>query len=603
MNLLEVPSPKYLKISLIVLILLTILSYLPIKDNDFVNWDDPKYLTENNYVKNFKLPELFTKPTVGNFHPLTMLSLATEYWIFGPKAQAFHFISLLLHLINTVLVIFLIWKLFPLNYYIALLTGALFALHPQHVESVAWLAERKDVLSTLFFLLSLLSYLKYLKLREVKLELPYWRLRQYWYCLGLFLLALFSKPMVVTLPFILLLLDYKTLRKFSRSILTEKILFFLLSLVFGIINLNMQVHGFLIKEKVYNIFEIFLAFINSMAFYLFKSLIPIKLSVIYQKNAVSISILEYLISSLILTLIIISIIYFKKYRRALIFGFLFFFISILPVSGIFPFSREQLFADRYFYIPSIGLFFTYLLIFHALLGLSTKYQNGLKYLFSVSLVLYIAYYSIFSYKRTATWKNTETLFNDVIKKYPNTSAAHFNLAKHLSDRGLIKESIDSYLRCIKIDPRHAVAHYNLGNMYYRLKQMKNAISKFKDALNINPLYIEAMTNMGVAYLKMKEYENAMAALKKALLIDPTNIVALHNLGICYAIKKQYKLAIEMFEKIISIDPNDSLVHYQLSLLYKDIGKPNKAKAELYKHLKINPNSELSIDFKTYKIND
>jgi len=212
-------------VGIVIFLLVTVTVYFPSLQNDFVNYDDPFYVTENNAVIDFDVIDLISRSFARNYHPLTMLSFAVEYALFGEAPWIHHLTNLLLHLGNSLLVLYLFWKLFPVSRAVGILGGVLFAVHPLHVESVAWISERKDVLSTFFFILSLIFYLKYLDHGSSSPTSGRMNRKNYIGSLLCFLLALFSKSMVVSLPIVLLLFDLKYGRKRIASILFEKIPF------------------------------------------------------------------------------------------------------------------------------------------------------------------------------------------------------------------------------------------------------------------------------------------------------------------------------------------------------------------------------------------
>jgi len=333
----------YLGMSAILLI--TFLVYLPALHNNLLNWDDNAYITDNLLIRTINLKDIFSRFVMGNYHPLTILVLAVEYKLFGLDAVGYHAVNISLHLINTMLVCYTVLLLSD-KIIIALVAALLFGVHPLHVESVAWAAELKDLLYTLFFLASYIFYLKYIKIRQTKFL---------FIALLLFLLSLLSKAMAASLPAVLLLTDYFKGRKINVKVILEKVPFLLLAGILGIVAVFAQ------KGAIQDI-DIF-TFPQRMVFacygfvsYLFKTVLPVNLSAYYPYPIKSGSNIPVFFYSYLLLFIIFSFIVFHslKHTKKLFFGIAFFAITVFLVLQLLPVGNAIM-ADRYSYIPTIGI--------------------------------------------------------------------------------------------------------------------------------------------------------------------------------------------------------------------------------------------------------
>ena len=410
--------------SIIFVAVLTFFSFSSTLDSEFTNWDDQKYVTENHVIKEIswdRLKTIFTDfYTEAYSQPLVILSFAIEYYFFKLNPFIYHLTNLILHTLSSVLVFCLVF-IFSRKISISLITALFFGIHPLHVESVAWVSERKDVLSIFFFLQSLIFYLLHKE-----------RNKWFYYYLSVFVLvlSLFSKAMGVTLPFILLLFDYLSGRRFDRKALLEKVPFFAVSGLFVVMNLYIFYSaGAIISTKVFSHYDNVLIACRSLVFYLIKVLLPINLSAFYPyPTEISIFQPDFFLSLVVLIILVALVWYSRKYTRKIIFGSLFFLLTILPVIKLVPFGGGgAAMADRYMYIPSIGLFYVAGVAFYKAFQWDDVSLGSVRKLTVLLLCLVVLFFSFLSYKRGDVWQKSETLWLNVIKNYPDVSLAHNNL--------------------------------------------------------------------------------------------------------------------------------------------------------------------------------
>ncbi|MBF0103846.1 MAG: tetratricopeptide repeat protein [Deltaproteobacteria bacterium] len=487
---------------LFVLFVATSAAYLPAINNDFTNWDDPTYVTANPLIQSLSLKNMrdcFTGFVMGNYHPLTTLSLALDYRIGGLNPRQYHLTNLILHLLNTGLVFFLIFLLFNRNLNIVVVVSLLFGLHTIHVESVAWVTERKDVLYALFYLLSLIFYVQYLAGR-----------RFLFFCLSLacFTLSLLSKGQAVTLAAVLFLIDYHwNGSSLSRRRVCKKIPFVVIAIFFGVVSLmGSRSSGAISVTNQNNFFEQVAFACFGLWGYFIKLLLPLNLSAFYpypdRVNGhipwlfwCSLWVLPALAATLVLT---------RKRAPQIFFGLVFFLINIALMLQIFPVGNVIM-ADRFAYIPSIGFFIV------AASGLETLALRGLRHRY-VSRVLFVAYLlmlAVLTFHRCDIWKDSLTLWDDTINKHPNSFFV-FNLrglAKAIEKdfRGAIKD----YDRAIELNPGVLETYYNRGNARLKAGDDAGAISDFETVLKLKPDYSDAAVNMAYVLMRQRRYNEAI----------------------------------------------------------------------------------------------
>ena len=493
------------------LILSTLLVFWQVRNFDFVNYDDADYVYENPHVlssltlQNIKWA--FTTGHVANWHPLTWLSLMLDCQLFGKNPGWMHLMNLILHLANILLLFAVLRNMTGVIWQSAFVAAA-FALHPMHVESVAWIAERKDVLSSLFFLLTLAAYESYVRRRN-----PF----RYLLTLLLFALGLMSKPMLVTLPFVLLLVDYWPLNRFLNSkfsilnSIVEKVPFLFLAAVSSVITFFVQMRGsslapvniLPLKARIDNAFL-------SYARYIGKLFVPQNLAVFYPPDVRTIRSWQAVMSVLLLMVITILVIRFARNRRYLPVGWFWFVGTLVPVIGLVQVGR-QAFADRYTYIPYIGLF---IMLAWGLPELLSKLPQR-KIVLALSMVIVLTPLGICTYQQVSYWYNSFTLFSHAIEVTKNNYIAYFSLGCAYGELGRGKDEIEAYKQTLKIEPDYADAHFNLGIAYANLGRYQDAIDSYKQAVKIKPDFVDAHYNLGFTCL---------AAGDKALALEEYKIL-------------------------------------------------------------------------------
>jgi protein O-mannosyl-transferase len=427
---------------LLIAVGLTFLVYIPSLFNGFTNWDDNGYVTTNPLLWNLNaegLIKLLSEPVMGNFHPLTMLTYALEYKLAGLKPFLYHLTNLVLHLLNTWLVYRLVMMLSG-KVVVAFITAVLFGIHPMHVESVAWISERKDVLYALFFLLSLIMYVHYVRRNLAVKYLVF--------SILFFILSCFSKGQAVSLAVLLFALDYWLKRELGLRLVIEKIPYFAVALVFGIIAVSIQhSFGYMTAINMYSFTDrIFFAF-YALVLYLGKLILPVNLSCFYpfpQKK----DLLMYVSPAIMLAA---AFLIWRTYKstRLWVFGFSFFLITIFLLLQLVPVGGAVI-SERYTYIPYIGLFFIAGSLADSILQRRAKSARALAVLFTVILISY----SAASVARIRVWKDSITLWSDALKKDNMVAVSYNNRASAYKDLKENEKALADYTKALQLNPNY-----------------------------------------------------------------------------------------------------------------------------------------------------
>ena len=502
--------------------------------NDFVNYDDPVYLTENPHIQDGltwkNVQWAFTTHYANFWHPLTWLSHLVDIKLFGFKPAGHHFVSIFLHAINGGL-LFLVLRRFTGALWRSAIVAAMFALHPLHVESVVWASERKDLLSTLFWLMTMLSYGKYVELKAQKTSAT----KLYLVTLILFALGLMAKPMLVTLPFVLLLVDVWPLRRidFGKGsasagfikLFVEKLPFFALAAGASALAFwSQQAGGALSSTEQFPLgTRIVNAFVSYLT-YVVKVFVPVNLAVPYPYES---SPAAWKISLAVTFVVGMSVLAFAQVRSRgyLLTGWFWFVGTLVPVIGIVQIGSFAM-ADRFTYVPLIGLFCMIVWGINELLGKIPQGRTVLSLGAAASLVTCIALTS----RQIAYWRNTETLFSHSVQVTKKNYMAEYNLAKRLTELGRIDEAIAHYEVTLAINPNSFEAHNNVAGIYIGLGQIDKAISHLAEGVKLQPENAELQYNLGFALGAVGRLDEAIEHYRAAVRAKPDHIGALHNLA-------------------------------------------------------------------------
>ncbi len=550
-------SPSLKAIAFSVIVIATLSVYLPVKGYEFVVYDDSTYVSNNFRVQNGLTLEnvlwSFTALEASNWHPLTWISHMTDIQLFGLNPGCHHLTSVFLHLLNTFLLFFWL-NMFTGEFWKSSFVAALFAIHPLHVESVAWIAERKDVLSTFFCLLSLLTY-SYYCLRN--------HCRHYLLSLLFFICALMAKPMVVTLPFVFLLLDYWPLKRFPdlfskifqshdkrilRHLLMEKIPFFILASLSCWITLTAQ-HRTVASVELFPLIPRLANSIISYTEYLSKTLFPFPLAVLYPYPRTI-----YLLKVILCIGVILSISFLvaRRIRNKpwLVVGWLWYLGTLAPVIGLVQVGVQG-YADRYTYIPLIGLF---IMIAWQIpeMTRSWKYKS---ICLSASAGGILCVLWVFTFFQIRHWQNSFTLFEHTLKSTSENYVAHNNLGFSLAEKGNYNQAIVHYREAIRILPSFSYSLENLGFILYKQGNYEEATHYYQRAINFNSNSERSYYMLGNIYFEQKQINNAIVHYAKAIKIRQDYVEAMTNLAISLTFIGKSDESLALFKEAIRINPD------------------------------------------------
>jgi len=580
------------------LTLLILLIYWDTQFFDFINYDDPTYITDNYYVKVgltwqgliWALQDIHT----GYWHPVTWLSHMLDYQLFGARSGGHHWTSLLLHIVNTLLLFHVLaittgerWK--------SAFAAALFAVHPLNVESVAWISERKNVLSAFFWLATTWAYVVYVKQPSFS---------RYLAVFFLFLMGLLTKPMLVTLPCVLLLMDVWPLKRYHsndgigktnlldkvawRRLLIEKAPLFFLSVVISALTLLAVSHEQgLPSLDVIPPVNRFAHALVSYVVYLGKFVWPTNLSVFYPHPIVT-PIWQAIVAGLFLLLTSWFCLWKWQQRPFLITGWLWFLGVLFPVIGIVQ-AGHQAFADRYVYLPYIGL---YIITAWGVPVAFARFKYR-KTLLKITAVFILLAFASCAWLQLRFWQNSIYLFERAISVTSRNWVAHNNLGEALLKEGRISDAIHHFQAVLKIRPDYKYAHNNLGLAFTSKGRTSEAETFYLEALRYSPNFAEAHNNIGVALSKQGRYKEAVQSIQKALYYRPVYPEALNNLGFIMAMQNRFNDAIVLFNQALRLKPDyaDALINAGSALA--QLGRTDEAIKSFQQALQIVPDDAMA----------
>ena len=594
--------------------------YWPVLRHEFINYDDPAYVTDNLRVQagltQAGIVWAFTRLHGDRtyWHPVTWLSHMVDCQLFGLNAGAHHLINVLFHAINVVVLFGVLRRLTGATGRSAIV-AALFALHPLQVDTVAWVAERKNLLSAFFLLLTVWAYAQYARVQNLKSKVqsqesaaaspehttrntqhasPFWLRTPIFYLLSLcfFALGLMSKPAVVTLPFVLLLLDYWPLQRFHCSalkrLLLEKVPFFILAAALSAITLLAhQRLGSLASLAQMPLTGRSANALVSYARYLQKVFWPQDLAVFYPYPAAWP--MEVLAFAVLLMLGVSAVVVWRWRSQPYgVVGWCWFVGTLVPTIGLVSAGAQSM-ADRFVYVPLIGLGLMLVWGGASLLAQAAHPRVTSSVLTAVMLGACL----VATRQQLRHWQDSATLFTHALAVTEGNYVAHDCLGDVLYHQGRVGEAIAHFQTVLEIRPDYAETHVNLGAALRQQGQLGNAMAHFRKALEIRPDYAEAHNNLGAALRRQGQLQNAVTHLRKALAIQPELFEAHGNLGIALFESGQADEAIAHFMKALELRPGDAFARYNLGHALLETGRVNEAINHFQKALAIRPDHALA----------
>jgi tetratricopeptide (TPR) repeat protein len=632
------PHRRWKIIACLFLVLATLTVYGDLRNHHFINFDDDVYVTDNPPVQGgLSLTGsvwAFTTLHAGLWIPLTWLSYMVDGQLFGLHPGGYLLTNLLFHIANTLLLFFWLLRttgaLGP-----SFLVAALFALHPLHVESVAWATERKDVLSTLFWLLTMWAYIWYV-------ESP--GFRRYLLILVCFSLGLMAKPMLVTLPFALLLLDYWPLGRWPQKspgsakeqspvsakkkspvsakkkslasakkkslasaknsraqkpepgvplkrLIWEKAPLLALVVIFSVVTIHAQKEVGAIVQLAYIPFPSRLAnALVAYVTYMVRTIYPSGLAVFYPYSRDALPLWQVLGASLTLSFVSLLTIRQTSRHPYLLVGWLWYLGTLVPVIGLVQ-AGEQALADRFTYVPHIGLF---IMVAYGMADLAARWRTP-RFLLPVGAGMVLTALMICTWLQVGHWRNSASLFAHTLQVTRNNYLAHNSLGIALLAQGEVDQAITQCEEALRLRPNYAKAHYNLGNALFSRGEVNQALAHYEEALQLQPNYDKAQNSLGFALLSQGRVDQAVAHFEKSLSIRPDSPAVQNNLGLALLSQGKVDQAVAHFEKSLNIQPNSPEVHNNLALALLSQDKVDQAMVHYQEAIRLNPNYPEALD--------
>ncbi len=543
------PSPQKKKKTayffLPAILLLTSLAYSGSLKNGFLAWDDLDFVVNNVYIQHLSFANLtrfFTTAQLYMYNPLMLLSFSIDYMIAGSNPAMFHFTNLFLHLCNIVLTFYFIRQLTHRND-VGLLTALFFAINPVNVDTTAWISTRGNLLFTVFYLISLILYLVYLKNRKTSYLVG---------SMAAFILSCFSKSMAVTLPLVLLVLDFYLNRKITLRDILQKIPFFIIALIFGMLAMYFRSDAeAAVLPTQYSFFDRIFMFTYSVLIFLIKLLAPLNLSAIGDyplKTGGFLPVLYYL-SPLILAVIVFLINRLSK-NKLFIFSALAFFLVTISLN-LLPLLEDSYLASRYAYLPSIGagLAVSFLI---TEFSKSSFYLKSHKIIISMGVIIVLSF-SFLTWQRVHVWESTLTVFDDILKKKPNNIFAYNSRGIAKYEMQDVAGSISDYSKAIEINPKYHAAYYNRAISLFETSQIQAALNDYNKAIELNPSFAKALNGRATLYMEsLNNLPAAISDLSKAIALNPEFAQAYYNRGIAFAKMNDFDKACQDWQKVQSL---------------------------------------------------
>ncbi|MBP9014239.1 MAG: tetratricopeptide repeat protein [Smithella sp.] len=565
---------KYNYHIIIFLIVTSVIAFSPVAANEFINFDDNGYITENVRVQQGitlqNVQWALTTTYFSYWHPLTWLSHMLDWHLFGANASGHHLMSLFLH-IGSVIFLFLFLYKTTNHIWPAAFAAALFSLHPLRVESVAWASERKDVLNLFFTVLCFYAYAFYADEKKVS---------RYVLCMLFFVLAVMSKPMAVTLPFVLLLLDYWPLNRWGNpyhentkngfssviKLIGEKIPFFCLSLAAsaGAIWAQSKEGTVASLDNVPFIIRTSNAIVAYVS-YLGKLLWPVNLAVFYPYEYV-LPPWKILFSAAVILVITLIVMYYIRKKPFLFVGWYIYLGTLVPVIGLVQVGSQAM-ADRYTYVPSLGI--TFVLAW----GIPSIIENQKlrKRFLAPVAVIFLSLLMLLTWQQCHYWKNSVTVFIHAISVTKNNALAHNQLGLAFYEQGRDREALYHFDKTILLQPAQDSAYNNRGAIYLKYGRTEQALQDFNKTLAVNPHYVKAYNNRANLYIQERQYRLAMEDLNEAIRLQPDYVLAYFNRGLLSAGLGDYQKAIHDFDSVTMLNANHVYAYHNRASLYFNMG--------------------------------
>ena len=590
-------SPGGGRLSYVVGILIaccTLLVYSQALDHQFLSFDDDVYVTANQHIREgFTGNSIYwalTSLTGGNWHPLTWFSHIIDYKLYGLNPAGHHATNIVVHTASSLLLLVFLTRTTG-SIWQSSFVAAVFALHPLHVESVAWIAERKDVLCAFFWFASLIFYSRYSERGSTT---------AYAAALSMYALALMSKPMAVSLPVVMLALDHWPLKRFEfagdgvskcivwkrvTGLIVEKLPFLALAFLSSIVTIYAQQQAGAVGQLQY--LPLTLRFENALVSYvsyLLKTLWPVGLAVLYPFPR-SIPVWQVLGSLVVISLFLLLVLRTVLTHRYLATGWLWYLVTLLPVIGIIQVGSQAM-ADRYMYLPLTGLLI--------MVAWGAPYLSGescSRRVFCCGAgILLVAGYAVMTWHQLALWRNSVQLYRQTLAVTEENHLVHYNLGIEYQKQGLLDEAAEEYKKALLIQTDSIKTLTNLGLVYAARGDMRDAITTFLHIQRIDPEYAPARNNLGVVLSRMGDYDAAITEFREVLRINANDPEAHYNLGLIFTAQGKPDSAIVEYQASLAVNPENDKAHNNLGIVFVMKDDLDSAIGEFERALRINPDN-------------
>jgi Tfp pilus assembly protein PilF len=580
------------------LLLSVILVYCQVSHHQFINFDDEDYVYKNPYVmQGFSASSIYWSLTTmhsSNWHPLTWMSHILDVQLFGMNPAGHHLMNVAFHAANSIL-LFLVFCRLSGALWRSFVLAALFALHPLHVESVAWIAERKDVLSTFFGFLTIYFYSGYVKQRNFK---------SYLSVQISLVLSLLAKPMLVTLPIILLLIDYWPLERFIKStgtcdlnndsarlpfvrLLQEKLPLFILVSISSIVTLYAQYMGgsvssFIESSLSQRIANALVVYIK----YLGKTFWPIDLALVYDFPE-TLPLWQPIASGIILVLITLIAVMGRKQRPYLYIGWFWYLFTLVPVIGIVRIGAQAM-ADRYTYVPLVGIF---IIVVWGFVDITSELINRSLIRIATAFIILLLC-SIITWRQISLWTDNFTLYNHTLSITRNNWVIQNNIGVALFDAERLEEALYHFEEAIKINPYYIDGYLNMESCLSKMGRTDKSIVILRNAIELGVQEASIYTRLAHNLLKKEQTGAAIELLRKAININPSKIEIYCELGFLYGAQGMTEEAVEVFKKGVVVDSGNIDCRYNLGVELYKLGRCDEAASQFHEVLRLNSDKEI-----------
>lgn len=555
-------------------VLITLVLYWPSFQFDFVNYDDQVYVINNSFISSPNISNLLDGSGTGNFHPMTMISLWLDNELGSGESSIFHIGNVIWHILNSVLVFFFVGRIFPDRKGVPFFVAILFAIHPMHIESVAWISSRKDLVYTFFYLTALIAYFDFLKTNKTKYLII---------TIGVGIISLLSKPAAITLPVALVLLQFLEFGQIKIKEILPLVPLFIGSIIIGLLTIQLQSNDAINDLETYSIIERLGFAFYGLFFYTLQSIFPVGLTAMHPyPTADDMLSWKFLISMFTgIALILIAVLGMRKDKK-IGFGILFYMLNLVLMLQLVSIGRAIV-AERYSYLSYLGLFIVIVVLLESIPLIQKKKSS----FYILSLILGSLLFMT-SIKQIKVWKNSKLLWTKSIEENPQDWYGYIGRGNYYRDISQNSKALSDFKMAIQQAPEQVDNYFNLGDLQRQMGDVQSAIATYSTAIQLRPDYEQAYINRGQFYIAINDGAKALADFNKAIELNTNSFLGYNNRGNLYLLTGNSEQAILDFSKAIELKPDYAKAWYNrgTAVLNSDL---ENAKNDLEQAIAIDPN--------------